>query len=62
MGDADNTYSTKPHETCHASAESLTYCTELRIHEHTERGDNDSIKTAGAGIAGGGCCGGSGKK
>ncbi|OAA55174.1 hypothetical protein ISF_08095 [Cordyceps fumosorosea ARSEF 2679] len=31
----------------------------LRIHEHTERGDNESIKTAGAGVAGGGCCGGS---
>ncbi|TQW01315.1 hypothetical protein IF1G_01246 [Cordyceps javanica] len=30
----------------------------LRIHEHTERGDNESIKTAGSGIAGGGCCGG----
>ncbi|KAH7308690.1 hypothetical protein B0I35DRAFT_483213 [Stachybotrys elegans] len=28
----------------------------LRIHEHTERGDNDSIKTAGSGkMAGGGC-------
>ncbi|KAL2206152.1 mitochondrial complex I protein Fmp36 [Sarocladium strictum] len=36
----------------------------LNIHEHTERGDNDSILTAGtAGSAlGGGCCGGSGKK
>lgn len=35
----------------------------LRIHEHTERGDNDSIKTAGSGtLGGGGCCGGSGKK
>ncbi|KHN94427.1 mitochondrial complex I protein Fmp36 [Metarhizium album ARSEF 1941] len=29
----------------------------LRIHEHTERGDNDSIKTAGSGVVGGGCCG-----
>ncbi|CAI6086641.1 unnamed protein product [Clonostachys chloroleuca] len=36
---------------------------ELRIHEFTEKGDNDSIKTAGAGVAlGGGCCGGSGSK
>ncbi|KAH7358677.1 hypothetical protein B0T11DRAFT_284960 [Plectosphaerella cucumerina] len=35
----------------------------LRIHEHTERGDNESIKTAGKGtLGGGGCCGGSGKK
>ncbi|CAH0000563.1 unnamed protein product [Clonostachys rhizophaga] len=35
----------------------------LRIHEFTEKGDNDSIKTAGAGVAtGGGCCGGSGSK
>ncbi|KAJ4147112.1 hypothetical protein LMH87_001659 [Akanthomyces muscarius] len=31
----------------------------LRIHEHTERGDNESIKMTGAGVAGGGCCGGS---
>ncbi|KAG5989193.1 hypothetical protein E4U52_005849 [Claviceps spartinae] len=33
----------------------------LRIHEHTERGDNDSIKVAGQGkgtTGGGGCCGG----
>ncbi|ATY62379.1 hypothetical protein CCM_08654 [Cordyceps militaris CM01] len=30
----------------------------LRIHEHTERGDNESIKTAVAGVSGGGCCGG----
>ncbi|KAG5915542.1 Mitochondrial zinc maintenance protein 1, mitochondrial [Claviceps capensis] len=31
----------------------------LRIHEHTERGDNDSIKVAGQGTSGGdGCCGG----
>ncbi|KAG5964570.1 Mitochondrial zinc maintenance protein 1, mitochondrial [Claviceps cyperi] len=31
----------------------------LRIHEHTERGDNDSIKVAGQGTTGGGgCCGG----
>lgn len=31
---------------------------ELRIHEHTERGDNDSIKLAGGKTvgAGGGCC------
>ncbi|KAI9904464.1 hypothetical protein N3K66_000993 [Trichothecium roseum] len=29
----------------------------LRIHEHTERGDNESIKTAGKGKASGsGCC------
>ncbi|KAF2431211.1 hypothetical protein EJ08DRAFT_632506 [Tothia fuscella] len=28
----------------------------LRIHEHTERGDNDSIKTAGKGLFGGKCC------
>ncbi|KAG6009362.1 Mitochondrial zinc maintenance protein 1, mitochondrial [Claviceps maximensis] len=34
----------------------------LRIHEHTERGDNDSIKVAGKGaIGGGGCCGGGSK-
>ncbi|KAF4462154.1 Mitochondrial zinc maintenance 1 mitochondrial [Fusarium albosuccineum] len=30
----------------------------LRIHEHIERGDNESIKTAGKGQAQGGCCGG----
>ncbi|KAJ4313444.1 Mitochondrial zinc maintenance protein 1, mitochondrial [Fusarium piperis] len=31
----------------------------LRIHEHTERGDNESILTAGKGnTQGGGCCGG----
>ncbi|KAH6884069.1 hypothetical protein B0T10DRAFT_564655 [Thelonectria olida] len=36
------------------SAESQdTY--KLRIHEHTERGDNESIKTAGSGTAQGGC-------
>lgn len=32
---------------------------ELRIHEHTHRGDNDSIKSAGGGkelLDGGGCC------
>jgi complex III assembly factor LYRM7 len=28
---------------------------QLRIHEHTERGDNESIKTAGKGTTGGGC-------
>ncbi|KAG7133150.1 Mitochondrial zinc maintenance protein 1 like [Verticillium longisporum] len=28
----------------------------LRIHKDTERGDNDSIKTAGQGKASGGCC------
>ncbi|KAM0425017.1 hypothetical protein ACHAPT_009818 [Fusarium lateritium] len=34
----------------------------LRIHEHTERGDNESILTAGSGTAqGGGCCGGGGR-
>ncbi|KAG5925481.1 hypothetical protein E4U42_004241 [Claviceps africana] len=34
----------------------------LRLHEHTERGDNDSIKVAGQGtIGGGGCCGGGSK-
>ncbi|RSL53468.1 Mitochondrial zinc maintenance protein 1, mitochondrial [Fusarium floridanum] len=34
----------------------------LRIHEHTERGDNESILTAGKGNAtGGGCCGGGGR-
>ncbi|KAF7545795.1 hypothetical protein G7Z17_g8904 [Cylindrodendrum hubeiense] len=27
----------------------------LRIHEHTERGDNESIKTAGSGSGGCGC-------
>ncbi|KAL8793421.1 MAG: hypothetical protein Q9195_004007 [Heterodermia aff. obscurata] len=33
----------------------------LRIHEHTERGDNESIKHAGQGTATmGGCCGGAG--
>lgn len=35
---------------------------ELRIHEHTERGDNDSVKQAGKGTianpVAGGCCGG----
>ncbi|KAH8648415.1 mitochondrial zinc maintenance protein 1, mitochondrial [Xylariales sp. PMI_506] len=37
----------------------------LRIHEHTERGDNDTVKLAGGktakigGGGGGGCCGGS---
>lgn len=36
--------------------------TELRIHEDIERGDNESIKTAGNGTVGGGCCGGGGKK
>ncbi|KAI6775053.1 hypothetical protein HG530_001811 [Fusarium avenaceum] len=30
----------------------------LRIHEDIERGDNESIKTAGKGMAQGGCCGG----
>ncbi|KAK0388320.1 hypothetical protein NLU13_4565 [Sarocladium strictum] len=36
----------------------------LNIHQYTERGDNDSILTAGSGgsALGGGCCGGSGKK
>ncbi|KAK1252332.1 hypothetical protein MKX08_003519 [Trichoderma sp. CBMAI-0020] len=29
----------------------------LRIHEHTERGDNDSILTAGSGKQSGGGCG-----
>ncbi|CEI61227.1 hypothetical protein FVEN_g6047 [Fusarium venenatum] len=33
----------------------------LRIHKDIERGDNESIKTAGKGTIGGGCCGG-GKK
>ncbi|KAI8722608.1 Mitochondrial zinc maintenance protein 1, mitochondrial [Fusarium sp. LHS14.1] len=34
----------------------------LRIHEHTERGDNESILTAGSGnTTGGGCCGGGGR-
>ena len=33
----------------------------LRLHEDIERGDNESIKTAGKGtVGGGGCCGGSG--
>ncbi|KFA61801.1 hypothetical protein S40285_05608 [Stachybotrys chlorohalonatus IBT 40285] len=27
----------------------------LRIHEHTERGDNESIKMAGSGTTAGGC-------
>ncbi|KAF5678498.1 mitochondrial zinc maintenance mitochondrial [Fusarium heterosporum] len=30
----------------------------LRIHEEIERGDNESIKTAGKGAVQGGCCGG----
>ncbi|KAF5539932.1 mitochondrial zinc maintenance 1 mitochondrial [Fusarium napiforme] len=34
----------------------------LRIHKDIERGDNESIKTAGKGTVGGGCCGGGGKK
>ncbi|OAA35152.1 mitochondrial complex I protein Fmp36 [Metarhizium rileyi] len=34
---------------------------QLRIHEYTERGDNDSIKMAGSSTLGGGCCGGSGR-
>ncbi|KAG5939253.1 hypothetical protein E4U53_007846 [Claviceps sorghi] len=34
----------------------------LRIHEHTERGDNDSIKVAGQGTIGGGSCCGGGRK
>ncbi|KAH7230421.1 uncharacterized protein BKA55DRAFT_598659 [Fusarium redolens] len=34
----------------------------LRIHEDIERGDNESIKTAGKGAVSGGCCGGGGKK
>lgn len=36
------------------------YFVELRIHEHTERGDNEDIKTAGKGgstLGGGGKCG-----
>jgi complex III assembly factor LYRM7 len=40
----------------------LTAFTELRIHEDIERGDNESIKTAGKGAVSGGCCGGGGKK
>ncbi|KAK5999115.1 Mitochondrial zinc maintenance protein 1 [Cladobotryum mycophilum] len=36
-----------------ANAEDNTY--KLRIHEHTERGDNDSILTAGIGSKGGSC-------
>ncbi|KAM3510952.1 hypothetical protein MY11210_005418 [Beauveria gryllotalpidicola] len=35
---------------------------ELRIHKDTERGDNESIKSSGSGVAGGGCCGGSNKR
>ncbi|KZZ88476.1 mitochondrial complex I protein Fmp36 [Moelleriella libera RCEF 2490] len=31
---------------------------QLRIHEHTERGDNDSIKVAGRAQDSAGCCGG----
>ncbi|KAM0668070.1 hypothetical protein ACQRIT_000570 [Beauveria bassiana] len=34
----------------------------LRIHKDTERGDNESIKSSGSGVAGGGCCGGSNKR
>lgn len=34
----------------------------LRLHEDTERGDNEDIKKGkGKGVSGGGCCGGSGK-
>ncbi|KAF5021091.1 hypothetical protein F66182_6880 [Fusarium sp. NRRL 66182] len=36
----------------------LIHNVELRIHEHIERGDNESIKTAGKGQSQGGCCGG----
>ncbi|KAF9775693.1 Mitochondrial zinc maintenance protein 1, mitochondrial [Fusarium sp. DS 682] len=39
----------------------LIESTELRIHDDIERGDNESIKTAGKGTVQGGCCGG-GKK
>ena len=39
------------------------FLAELRIHEYTERGDNDSIKRAGKGGATmGGCCGGAGAR
>ena len=29
---------------------------ELRIHDQTEKGDNDSVKMPGQSAAGGGCC------
>ncbi|KAJ6442418.1 complex 1 protein (LYR family) domain-containing protein [Purpureocillium lavendulum] len=38
-----------------AADEDSTY--KLRIHEHTERGDNESITMGGAGTLGGGGCG-----
>lgn len=38
-----------------------TSATELRIHDYTERGDNDTVKKGGKGMGAefmGGCCGG----
>ena len=38
-------------------AEKTDGCAELRIHEETERGDNDSVKMAGIGSSvSGECC------
>lgn len=34
-------------EACHAGTEALTIPAELRIHEYTERGDNDTITAPG---------------
>lgn len=54
MGDADNTYR-ENYGSLPADKLLTDMFTELRIHKDTERGDNDSIKTAGAGVSGGGC-------
>ena len=45
---------------CGMVDEELMGTAELNIHEHTERGDNESVKNSGKGAAGlaGGCCGG----
>lgn len=65
-GEDGETYSTYTHTTEATTGECeedflLTQFgnIELRIHEHTHRGDNDSIKSAGGGkelLDGGGCC------
>lgn len=63
----ENTYGTRAQPTWPCRLQTTPSCTfaaandtltELRIHEHTERGDNESIKNAGNGStkAGGGCC------
>lgn len=54
----DNTYSECELDCGGWSKQELTSNIELRIHEDIERGDNESIKTAGRGMAQGGCCGG----